>query len=97
MIRITTLSFFEQEVSMITIFNRKEIFTTFDLTAYQNVKQLLQQAGIRYRTNFINLNPNYCRTGMTSMQRKYAVQYRIFVHKKDVDKAVHCMHTKSNL
>lgn len=82
---------------MITIFNRQEIFTTFDLGAYQNVKQQLQQASIRYRTGLINLNRNHHRTGMTSRQMKYSVQYRIFVHKKDVDKAVHCIHTNSNL
>lgn len=81
---------------MITIFNRKEIFTTFDLGAYQNVKQQLHQAGIRYRTGITNMNRNHHRNGMTSLQMKYAVQYRIFVHKKDVSKAVHCIHTSSN-
>lgn len=81
---------------MITIFNRQEIFSTFDSAQYYDAKQKLLQAGIPYRTGLINLQRNG-RSGMTSLQMKYAVQYRIFVHQKDAERAAHCLHHGSAL
>ena len=79
---------------------KTEIFSTFDLQEYNNVKQLLAQAGIRYYVRSVNTNSNRNPanviggrlTTIGPLDGKYAIQYRILVRNKDVDAAVHALH-----
>lgn len=81
-------------------FLKTEIFTTFDLQEYNNVKQLLAQAGIRYYVRSVNTNSNRNpgnvwgghMTTIGPLDGKYAIQYRILVRNKDVDAATHALH-----
>lgn len=81
---------------MITIFNRKELITTYDLNHYANVRDDLKEAGVEFRIRTrrpkfkavpVNRKINY-------ISRKYATEYTIYVHEKDYNKAIAAIHKK---
>ena len=81
---------------MITIFNRQTLLTTFNFDQYHQILQQLSQAKIPYRVSARDLDINRHRKGMVGIQtdlqlKKYTVQYRVYVHKKDYAQTVTCM------
>lgn len=73
---------------MITIFNRQEVFTTMDLTRQVDIRNILAANGIKYIVKVTNLQRNRGRTGSFGIKQNYAYIYKIYVHKKDHDKAL---------
>ncbi len=83
---------------MITIFNRKELFITFDMQKQAEVRQILQANGIDYQVKVINRKSAspvwsgtraYTGTLREDLSKMY--EYRIFVHKDDYEQAVSVM------
>ncbi len=81
-------------------FFKTELFSTFDLNAYNHVKLVLKQAGIPYYVRSSNTTSNRSPhnlmgghvTSIGPLDNKYAIQYRILVRKKDFDAATHALH-----
>ena len=75
---------------MITIFNRRELITTFSRDAQARVRDVLSQNGIDYRIK-TDSHPSgmYARgrTGTLGQNPAHAYQYTIFVHRNDYEKA----------
>ncbi len=78
---------------MITIFNRKELISTYDMKKQVEVRDLLNQFKIPYSINVINRKSpsifgagSRARTGTFGENLKLEYQY-IFVRKTDYEKA----------
>lgn len=83
---------------MITIFNRKELFVTFDLQKQAEIRQILQANGIDYQikvTNRKSASPVWsgtrAYTGTFGEDLSQMNEYKIFVHKDDYEQAVYLM------
>ena len=85
---------------MITIFNRKEIFVTFDMNKQAEIRYLLQGESIDYvirtknRTGTMLVRGGTTRayTGTYGNQQMMDYEYHIYVHKDDYDKALGLIH-----
>lgn len=79
---------------MITIFNRKELLITFDMKHQANVRDVLTANGIDYTVKVINrqtadiICSNRTRLGSFGTNQNSAYEYKIYVHKKDCNKAL---------
>ena len=84
-------------------FFKTELFSTFDLNAYNHVKLVLKQAGIPYYVRSSNTtsnrSPHNLMSGLVTsigpLDNKYAFHYRILVRKKDLDAATHALHQEN--
>lgn len=79
---------------MINIFNRREICFTGDMKKQSDVREILAANGIDYIVRVVNTGTanNFGRskrTGYGSFGTKadFTYQYKIYVHKRDYDKA----------
>lgn len=79
---------------MITIFNRKELISTYDMKKQAEVRDLLSQFKISYSIKVINRKSpspfdagSRARTGTLEENLQLEYQYIIFVRKEDYDKA----------
>jgi hypothetical protein len=77
---------------MLTILNRAEVFITRDLDDLNRVRNLLAENQIDHmvRTNSIT-NPGR-HHGVPNIRAAYAYQYRVFVHKRNLDPAKRLIH-----
>ena len=79
---------------MITIFNRKELFITIDMSRQSNVRDILSANGVEYTVKVTNLQSasvigsNRGRVGNFGINQNYSYEYKIYVHKKDYDNAL---------
>ena len=75
---------------MITIFNRKELFITTDTDYQVKIRGILAAKGIDYAVKVKNLQGAYSRArgGSFGVNQEAAYEYKIYVHKKDYDKAL---------
>ena len=79
---------------MITVFNRKELLVTLDMRRQADICEILSSKGIDYAVKTINLQSSApagvqrARTGNYGINQKYSYEYKIYVRKKDFDKAV---------
>ena len=75
---------------MITLFNRKELFITTDMNYQAKIRGILAAKGIDYAIKVKNLQGAYSRArgGGFGINQNAAYEYRIYVHKKDYDKAL---------
>lgn len=74
---------------MITLFNRKEVFTTFLMEKQAKVRRTLSQAGIRY-TWRVHSRGSHVVDGHAAVSFGRVgnnPQYVFYVHKKDYEKA----------
>ena len=75
---------------MLTLFNRRELITTFSMEKQAKVRDILSQNGIGYRvkTNS-HSSGTYARgrTGSHGLNADHAYQYTIYVHRNDYEKA----------
>lgn len=86
---------------MITIFNRKELISTFDLEKQRAVRATLSQHGIDYYVKVIDLNngPAFSpgrRASFGTLGEKIMQEYRIYVNKKDLDEATFVINQRPN-
>ncbi len=78
---------------MITIFNRKELVTTFSCKRQIDVRALLEQHHINYTYKIINRNSTSpfgdtrSRTGTFGQNLESTYQFIFYVHKADYEKA----------
>lgn len=83
---------------MITIFNREEIATTFDLQKQAEIRQILQQNGIEYHVKVVNRHSpspfapgTRSRTGTMGENINLEYEYIFYVKKEDADQARYCV------
>lgn len=77
---------------MITIFNRRELVTTFSMEKQARLRDILSQNDIPYRIKSdSHPSGSYTRgrTGSFGQNSAYACQYTIYVHKSGYEKALH--------
>ena len=79
---------------MLTLFNRKELLTTFSMEEQNRVRDILAQHRIDYRIRTVNPSARATfgdvgrsRTGSFGVDTDCAYQYYIYVHRKDYDRA----------
>ncbi len=77
---------------MLTIFNRQELVVTMDMNKQAAVRDILSQNKIKYTVKVTNLqSPGLLNSdrsrGVFGINQKYSVEYKIYVHRKDYDKA----------
>lgn len=79
---------------MITVFNRKELIITMEMNRQAEVRNILSQNGIDYTVKTTNLQTapllgsRMGRTGSFGIKTDNSYEYKIYVHKKDFEKAV---------
>lgn len=79
---------------MITLFTRKELLITSNTKQQGDVRDILSANGIEYvvkvtnRQNAALLGSSRARTGSFGINQDLAYEYKLFVHKKDYDKAL---------
>lgn len=80
---------------MITIFNRKELLTTFDISVQAQVTDTLCVNNIDYNTKVFNMQSGGSMrnrtggraTGTFGINHDYSYQYTVYVKKCDYEKA----------
>lgn len=78
---------------MITVFNRKELFITMEMNRQAEIRDILSQNGIDYIVKTTNpetspiLGNRRAHTGSFGINPNYSYEYKIYVHKKDFEKA----------
>ncbi len=70
---------------MITVFNRRELTTTFDIKRCNAVRDALNCAGIPYYVKVVNMNKSRGITGSFGTSFDYSYQYTIYVKKSHYD------------
>ena len=79
---------------MITVFNRKELLITMDMSRQSNVRDILSANGIDYTIKVTNLQSASAvgnmrgRFGSFGINQDYSYEYKIYVHKQDYDYAL---------
>ena len=71
---------------MITIFNRKEVLITFSMQKQSDIRNILADNNIAYVVNTYN-NSGPIAGSRIGENPNYSLEYRIFVNKKDYEKA----------
>ena len=84
-----------EQAYMITIFNRKELIVTTEMNRQAQVRDILSQNGIDYTVKTTNLQAapmvgnSRGRVGSFGINQNYSYEYKIYVHKKDLEKAAY--------
>ena len=85
---------------MITIFNRKELFLTYDIKERTRICDILCENGIDYYLKTINPTASAfgssrrASQGSFGLNPDYMYEYHIYVHKKDYEFANHLIHSR---
>lgn len=80
---------------MITIFNRKEIFITYDANEQLRIRNLLRDNNIEHCTVCKGRNDrNRGRTGSFGINMSCNYEYKIYVKRRDYEKAVLAINKK---
>ena len=77
---------------MITVFNRKELIITMEMNRQAKVRDILSQNGVDYTVKTTNLHSAgnmRGRTGSFGINPDYAYEYKIYVQKKDFERAAY--------
>ena len=79
---------------MITIFNRRELLTTYDMAQQAQARAVLDAAGIPYTVRVVDrkngqamLAGSRARTGSFGENMAMAYEYTIYVAKEDLERA----------
>ena len=74
---------------MITIFNRKRLFSSFSVKAQASLREALAAHKIPYIVNAVNIAGGFGRAaaGGAGLNLDYAYEYVIYVRKKDYQRA----------
>lgn len=75
---------------MITFFNRRELFTTFNIDEYVRIRSILSQNRIEYSVKIKN-HAGFSRghIGYAGINNDYTCQYIIYVKRNDFGRAVY--------
>lgn len=79
---------------MITIFNRKEVCTTYSMQEQSEIRSLLAQQGIKYSIKTINRKSPSPMTGSFGEDLSKMYEYIFYVHKDDIKKAKHIVYSR---
>lgn len=89
---------------MITIFNRKELFITFDMKEYARIRDILEANKIDYYLKITNPAVNGSISGggrrpvvIPSSTRPIPYEHKIYVHKKDYEYASKLIYQKNGV
>lgn len=88
---------------MITIFNRKELLVTMEMKRQSDVRDILGANDIEYTVKVTNLQSasiignSRARVGSFGMNQDYSYEYKVFVRRKDYDKALRMIREINNL
>ncbi len=79
---------------MLTIFNRRELFFTYDMNERVRICDILRSNSIDYRLKTVNATNTLGggsrhRTGSFGINTDYAYEYHIYVHKDKLELAKH--------
>lgn len=81
-------------MSVITIFNRRELLTTYDMAQQAQVRTALDAAGIPYKVRVVDrkngqamLAGSRARTGSFGENMALAYEYTVYVAKEDLERA----------
>ena len=78
---------------MLTIFNRRELYMTYNMNDRIRICDILRANGIDYRLKTTNTTASAMggrRGGNTlGVNMDYTYEYKIYVHKNDYDRALH--------
>jgi hypothetical protein len=83
----------EWRLSMITMFNRRELYTTFSMKEQANIREILTGNNIDYVVKTINrnspsaLSDTRARTGTFGQNKDYEYEYIIYVPKAMLNEA----------
>ena len=72
----------------INLFTRREVITTYDPQLLYKVTGALTASGIDYSIKTNNLTNPGRQHGVPGIRQEFSYQYRVFVHKKEYDRAV---------
>lgn len=79
---------------MITIFNRRELLTTYDMAQQAQVRAALDAAGIPYKVRVVDrkngqamLAGSRARTGSFGENMAMVYEYTVYVAKEDLERA----------
>jgi len=78
---------------MITIFNRAELLMTYNLSEQVRVRNILSDNNIEYITKTHCPTSGSNRRSSFALNMDYLYEYRIYVRKKDLDYALHLIHS----
>lgn len=79
---------------MLTILNRRELIITYDMNKQSDVRNILAQNNIDYVIKTRNVQGSSAfgshrgKYGSVGINQDYSYEYKIYVHKKDYEKAV---------
>ena len=82
---------------MIHIFNRRELVLTLSMDRQAEIRAILSANGIDYQLKTTNLQnaplagSQRARRGSFGIQSEHSYEYKIYVHKKDYEKAKYLM------
>lgn len=82
---------------MIHIFNRRELVLTLSMDQQAEIRAILSANGIDYQVKTTNLQnaplagSQRARRGSFGIQSEHSYEYKIYVHKKDYEKAKYLM------
>lgn len=81
---------------MITLFNRKNVYTGYDLKRFSAIRDALAASHMDYTTNTKNRMGQWAgqgtlrgRTGTLGQSADAMYEYEVFVHKDDYEKAMY--------
>ena len=79
---------------MITVFNRKEVCTTYSMQEQSEIRSLLAQQGIKYSVKTINRKSPSPMAGSFGEDLSKMYEYIFYVHKDDLEKAKHIVYSR---
>ena len=88
----------EKEEKMITVFNRRELIVTMKMDRQAQVRDILSQNNIEYSIKTTNLQSapllgsRRGQVGSFGVNPEYSYEYKIYVNRKDYEKAAHLIH-----
>lgn len=76
---------------MISIFNRKELFITYDMKKQSEIRSVLQNNNIEYKVNVKNILSSGSRAhaGSVGIDPSKSYEYKIYVKASDYEKALY--------
>lgn len=82
---------------MLTVFNRKEVYQSYDVDELSRVRWALKDAGIKYAVKVANQSGaagagSSRSRGAMGFNPKYSYIYSVYVHKNDAEDAKYHIH-----
>ena len=73
---------------MLTILNRRELLTVMTVQQLSQVRQKLDEAGIRHTVRTGGAVQSSRSRGVAGIRADYGCEYKVYVHKDDYERAV---------